>query len=174
MAEKRMIKGGEFLVRETNSNDIFIPEEFNEEQMMMAQSCKEFVDKEVIPVINQLDKHDRELLVKLMRAAGSLGLHSLSLPEEYGGFGLNYLSSMRVNEEMGNAFSFVVAYSAHTGIGTMPILYYGNEELKKKYLEKLGTGEFIGAIVLLSQVRVPMPIQQNQKLCLAPTESITS
>jgi len=170
MAEKRMIKGGEFLVRETNSNDIFIPEEFNEEQILMAQSCKEFVDKEVIPVVDQLDKHDRVLLVKLMRAAGSLGLHSLSLPEEYGGFGLDYISSMRVNEEMGNAFSFVVAYSAHTGIGTMPILYYGSEELKKKYLEKLGTGEYIGAYCLTEPGSGSDANSAKSKAVLSPDE----
>jgi alkylation response protein AidB-like acyl-CoA dehydrogenase len=148
MMEQGILKGGEFLIRETNANEIFIPEELGEEQRMMAQSCRNFVNQEVIPIINQLDRHDRELLKKLMKSAGELGLLSLSIPEEYGGLGLDYLSSMLVNEEMGNAFSFVVAYSAHTGIGTMPILYYGTKEQKEKYLEKLGTGEYVASYCL--------------------------
>lgn len=148
MADKNTIKGGEFLVRETNSADIFIPEEFNEEQKMMAQSCHEFTDKEVLPVVDQLDKHDRELLIKLFKGAGELGLLGISVPEEYEGFGLNFVSSMLAAEEMGRSFSFAVAYSAHTGIGTSPILYYGTDEQKKKYVPKLATGEFIGAYCL--------------------------
>jgi alkylation response protein AidB-like acyl-CoA dehydrogenase len=148
MTEKTIIKGGEFLVKETSANDVFIPEEFNEQQKMMIQSSQEFVEKEVQPNIAQLDTHDRQLLVQLMQKAGELGLLAVSVPEEYGGFGLDNVSSLRVNEELGKGFSFVVAFSAHTGIGTMPILYYGNEEQKKKYLEKLGTGTFIAAYCL--------------------------
>jgi alkylation response protein AidB-like acyl-CoA dehydrogenase len=148
MSDKKTIKGGEFLIRETIADEIFIPEEFNEEQKMMAQSCLEFTEKEVMPVIDQLDKHDRELLTKLMKGAGELGLLGISVPEEYEGFGLNFVSSMLAAEEMGKSFSFAVAYSAHTGIGTLPILYYGNEEQKKKYIPKLATGEYIGAYCL--------------------------
>jgi alkylation response protein AidB-like acyl-CoA dehydrogenase len=148
MSDKKAIKGGEFLIRETTANEIFIPEEFNEEQKMMAQSCREFTDKEVIPVVAQLDKHDRELLSKLMKGAGELGLLGISVPEEYEGFGLNFVSSMLAAEEMGKSFSFAVAYSAHTGIGTSPILYYGTDEQKKKYIPKLATGEYIGAYCL--------------------------
>ncbi len=148
MSDKKAIKGGEFLIKETTANEIFIPEEFNEEQKMMAQSCREFTEKEVIPVVAQLDKHDRELLTKLMKGAGELGLRGISVPEEYEGFGLNFVSSMLAAEEMGKSFSFAVAYSAHTGIGTLPILYYGTEEQKKKYIPKLATGEYIGAYCL--------------------------
>lgn len=148
MANKSNIKGGEFLVKETKWQEILIPEEFNEEQRMMAQTCRDFVQKEVIPHVEQLDKHDRQLLSKLLKRAGELGLLAVSVPEEYAGFGQNFVTSMLVNEEMGQSFSFVVAFSAHTGIGIMPILYYGNEEQKKKYIEKLGTGEFIGAYCL--------------------------
>jgi alkylation response protein AidB-like acyl-CoA dehydrogenase len=148
MANKSNIKGGEFLVKETQWQEILVPEEFNEEQRMMAQTCRDFVQKEVIPHAEQLDKHDRELLTKLLKRAGELGLLAVSVPEEYAGFGQDFVTSMLVNEEMGQSFSFVVAFSAHTGIGIMPILYYGNEEQKKKYIEKLGTGEFIGAYCL--------------------------
>lgn len=146
--DKKIIKGGEFLIKETKYQDIFIPEEFNEEQNMMAQSCHDFVEKQVLPKINDLDKHDRELLKKLVKDAGELGLLGISIPEEYDGFGQNFVTSMRTVEEIGKAFSYAVAFSAHTGIGTLPILYYGNDEQKKKYLPKLATGEYIGAYCL--------------------------
>ncbi len=148
MATTKTIKGGEFLIRETRAEDIFIPEEYNEEQKMMAQTCRDFVEKEVHPVVNQLDLHDRILLKKLMKGAGELGLMGVSVPEEFEGFGLNFISSMLAAEEMGRSFSFAVAFSAHTGIGTLPILYYGTDEQKKKYVPKLAKGEFIGAYCL--------------------------
>lgn len=144
----KIIKGGEFLVKETLAEDVFIPEEFNEEQRMMAQTCRDFTETQVHPVVDQLDKHDRELLTKLMKDAGELGILGVSIPEEYEGFGQNFVTSMLTAEEMGRSFSFAVAFSAHTGIGTMPILYYGTEEQKKKYLPKLATGEYIGAYCL--------------------------
>lgn len=148
MENKKIIKGGEFLVTETSFKDIFIPEEFNEEQNMMAQMCYDFVDAKVLPNIDALDKHDRKLLSKLLKEAGEQGLLGVSVPEEYEGFGQNTVTSMRVAEAMGGSFSYVVAFSAHTGIGTLPILYYGNEEQKKKYLPKLASGEYIGAYCL--------------------------
>ncbi len=145
---KKILKGGEFLVKETEAQDIFIPEQFDEEQMMMAQTCRDFIDKEILPKSDDLDKHDRELLVKELKAAGELGLLGISIPEEYDGFGQNFVTSMKVVEEISRGFSFAVAFSAHTGIGTLPILYYGTEEQKQKYVTKLGTGEFIGAYCL--------------------------
>jgi len=148
MENKKIIKGGEFLVTETSFKDIFIPEEFNEEQNMMAQMCYDFVDAKVLPNIDALDNHDTKLLSKLVKEAGEQGLLGVSVPEEYEGFGQNTVTSMRVAEAMGGSFSYVVAFSAHTGIGTLPILYYGNEEQKKKYLPKLASGEYIGAYCL--------------------------
>lgn len=148
MSEKKSLNGGEFLIKETQSQDVFIPEEFNEEQRMIAQSCKEFNETQVLPQIEQLEKHDRALLSKLLKEAGQLGLLGISVPEEYEGFGQNFVTSMLTVEEMGKGFSFAVAYSAHTGIGTLPILYYGNEDQKKKYLPLLASGEFIGAYCL--------------------------
>jgi len=146
--EKNTLKGGEFLIKDTEGQGIFIPEQFNEEQLMMAETCSEFIDKTVIPAIPQLEKHDRQLLSDLMAQAGELGLLSVSIPEEYEGFGQNYVTSMRVTEEVSRGFSFSVAYSAHTGISTLPILYYGNEAQKKKYLPKLGSGEWVGSYCL--------------------------
>lgn len=148
MTTKEMLKGGEFLVKETPASEIFIPEEFTEEQRMMAQSCRDFNETRVVPQINQLEKHDRQLLASLLREAGELGLLAIALPEEYGGFGQNFVTAMLTTEEMGKGFSFAVAFAAHTGIGTLPILYYGTEEQKQKYLPKLATGEFIGAYCL--------------------------
>lgn len=145
---KEMLKGGEFLVKETPATEIFIPEEFTEEQRMMAQSCRDFTETRIIPQINQLEKHDRSLLAQLLREAGEMGLLAISLPEEYGGFGQNFVTSMLTTEEMGKGFSFAVSFAAHTGIGTLPILYYGTEEQKLKYLPRLASGEFIGAYCL--------------------------
>jgi len=142
------LKGGEFLIKESSAADIFIPEEFNEEQRMIAQTCRDFTETQVLPNVDQLDTHDRELLTKLMKAAGDLGILGISLPEEYMGFNQNFVTSMLALEEMGKGFSFAVAYSAHTGIGTLPIMYFGNEKQKEEYLPKLATGEFIGAYCL--------------------------
>jgi len=148
MSENKALKGGEFLIRETNAADIFIPEEFNEEQKMMAQTCRDFTETQVLPNVEQLEHHDNELLTKLMKDSGELGLLGISVPEEYEGFGQNFVTSMLTVEEMGKGFSFAVAYSAHTGIGTLPILYFGTEEQKQKYLPKLASGEYIGAYAL--------------------------
>ncbi len=148
MSDNKALKGGEFLIKETRAADIFIPEEFNEEQKMMAQTCKDFTETQVLPNVEQLEHHDNELLTKLLKDAGELGLLGISIPEEYDGFGQNFVTSMLTVEEMGKGFSYAVAYSAHTGIGTLPILYFGNEEQKKKYLPKLATGEYIGAYAL--------------------------
>ncbi len=148
MTEKKAIKGGEFLIRETEASAIFIPEEFNEEQRMMAASCRDFTNTRVLPNIDALDKHDRELSVRLLKEAGELGLLGIALPEEYGGFGQNFVTAMLTTEEMGKGYSFAVTFSAHTGIGTLPILYFGTEEQKAKYLPKLASGEYIGAYAL--------------------------
>ena len=142
------LKGGEFLIKESTAADIFIPEEFNEEQRMIAQTCRDFTETQVLPNVDQLDTHDRELLAKLMKGAGELGILGISLPEEYMGFNQNFVTSMLALEEMGKGFSFAVAYSAHTGIGTLPILYFGNDKQKAEYIPKLATGEFIGAYCL--------------------------
>ncbi len=148
MSEKRTLKGGEFLIKDVDYNSIFIPEEFNEEQKMIAQTCRDFTQSRVLPNVEQLEKHDYELMTKLLKEAGEMGLLGISIPEEYEGFGQNFVTSMLAVEEMGKGFSFAVTYSAHTGIGTLPILYFGNEEQKRKYLPKLATGEYIGAYAL--------------------------
>ncbi|MFM7430348.1 MAG: acyl-CoA dehydrogenase family protein [Flammeovirgaceae bacterium] len=137
------LKGGEFLIRETQAHDIFIPEEWNEEQKMIAQTCLDFIKTEITPRLDEIDsmKHP-ELMPSLLEKAGQLGLLGTSVPESLGGFGMSFNTTMLVAEVLGGAHSFAVAYGAHTGIGTLPILYYGNEEQKKKYVPKLATGEW--------------------------------
>jgi alkylation response protein AidB-like acyl-CoA dehydrogenase len=143
------IKGGEFLVKETNFENIFIPEEWNEEQKMIAQMCEDFMKTELFPILDKIEsmKHP-ELMPKLMEKAGELGLLGLSVPESYGGMGVDFKSSMLATEVLGAGHSFSVAYGAHTGIGTLPLLYYGNEDQKKKFIPKLSTGEWKAAYCL--------------------------
>jgi alkylation response protein AidB-like acyl-CoA dehydrogenase len=146
---KATIKGGEFLIKETSYHDVFIPEEFDEEQQMIAQTCRDFLAAEVYPNLEKLDSHaDPELMPNLLTKAGELGILGVSVPEEYGGFGKNFNTSMLVADVVGAGHSFAVALSAHTGIGTLPILYYGDEEQKAKYIPKLGTGEWKAAYCL--------------------------
>ncbi len=141
--EKNAIKGGEFLIRETAANEIFIPEEWSEEQKMIAQTCRDFVKQEVLPKLNEIDSmKDPKLMPSLLDKAGALGLLGTSVPESLGGFGMSFNTTMLVAEVLGGSHSFAVAYGAHTGIGTLPILYYGTEEQKKKYVPKLATGEW--------------------------------
>lgn len=148
-ATKRAIKGGEFLIRETPANEVFIPEEFNEEQRMIMQQCKDFLAKEVFPRLDEIDSmKDPKLMPSILDKAGELGLLGTSVPTEYGGFGMDFNTTMLVAESIGAGHSVAVAFSAHTGIGTLPILYYGNEEQKKKYVPKLASGEWKAAYCL--------------------------
>lgn len=148
MGENKNLTGGDFLVKKASAADIFIPEEFNEEQKMISQTCEDFLEAEVFPMLDRIDKQELGLMPKLLEKAGELGLLAISIPEEYEGFGQSFLTAMRANETLGAGYSFTVAYSAHVGIGTMPIVYYGNEYQKKKYLPKLATGEWIAAYCL--------------------------
>lgn len=146
--EKIVIKGGEFVIKETNFQDIFIPEEFDEEQMMIKKTCEDFLETEVTPYLDRIDNQEEGFMQSLLDKAGELGLLGVSIPEEFGGFGKNFNTSMLVTDAVGAGHSFAVALSAHTGIGTLPILYYGNEEQKNKYIPKLSTGEFKAAYCL--------------------------
>jgi alkylation response protein AidB-like acyl-CoA dehydrogenase len=148
MENRKILKSGEFLVGEVTSKDVFIPEEFNEEQLMIAQTCKDFLEAEVYPNVSQTDTGDRELMKQILKKAGELGLMGIAIPEEYGGFGQSFLTQMLVGEKIGAGYSFSVAFMAHTGIGTLPIMYYGNEEQRQKYVTRLATGELLGAYCL--------------------------
>ena len=146
---KASIKGGEFLIKETEASQVFIPEEFTEEQLMISASSREILEREIWPRLKEIDNaNSPERISSLMDKAGELGLLGTSVPEEYGGFGMNFNTSMLVAETTGAGHSFSVALSAHTGIGTLPIVYYGNEAQKAKYLPKLATGEWKAAYCL--------------------------
>src|SRR5690554_3327763 len=145
---KNPIKGGEFVIRETAYQEVFITEEFDEEQVMIRQTCEDFLEAEVFPNLERIDEQEEGLMESLLDKAGELGLLSVSIPEEYGGFGKNFNTSMLVADAVGPGHSFAVALSAHTGIGTLPILYYGNDAQKEKYIPKLGTGEWKAAYCL--------------------------
>ncbi len=139
---KTALKGGEFLIKETEAQDIFIPEQWNEEQQMIAQTCTDFLAQEIWPNLDRIDAQEEGLTVKLLDKAAELGLLGMSVPEEYGGFEKDFVTGMLVTEKFGAAHSFAVSISAHTGIGTLPILYYGNDAQKKKYIPKLANGEW--------------------------------
>ena len=143
--QKISLKGGEWLIKESTATETFIPEDFNEEQQMVKDMCAAFLDTEVLPVIERVDKLEPGLMPGLMVKAGEQGLLGASIPEEFGGLGKDFITSTLVNEGLGGGFSFSVAVAAHTGIGTLPILYFGTEEQKKKYIPKLASGEWKGA-----------------------------
>jgi len=139
------IKGGEWLVKESEPQATFTPEDFNEEQKMIRDMCDQFLRQEVLPNVERMDKMEPGYMRSLLQKAGEQGLLSVAFPEEYGGLGKDFVTSTIVSEYLGAGHSFSVAISAHTGIGTLPILYFGTEEQKQKYLPKLISGEWIGA-----------------------------
>ncbi len=139
------LKGGEWLIKESNAFETYTPEDFNEEQQMVKDMCLQFLATEVVPVIERIDKMEAGLMPSLMVKAGDQGLLGTSIPEEYGGLGKDFITSTLVNEGLGGGYSFSVAIAAHTGIGTLPILYFGTDEQKKKYIPKLASGEWKGA-----------------------------
>ncbi|MBM3403891.1 MAG: acyl-CoA dehydrogenase [Bacteroidetes bacterium] len=148
MSNRKVLKSGEFLVDEVNPSDVFIPEEFNEEQRMIAQTCRDFLEAEVYPNLDNLDSPDIQLMKSILKKSGEMGLMGIALPEEYNGFGQNFVTQMLAAEVIGAGYSFSVAFMCHCGIGTLPIMYYGNEDQRQRYVTKLATGELLGAYCL--------------------------
>ena len=148
MSDNQPIKGGEFIIRDTAPKDIFTPEEFTDEHKMIASMCEDFIHQEIIPHLDRIDSLEEGLMPSLLKKAGELGLLGLSVPEEYGGMGVDFKTTLLATEYLGLGFSFSVAYGAHTGIGTLPLLYYGNDEQKNKYVAKLASGEWAAAYCL--------------------------
>ena len=146
--QSNALRGGEFLIRETAAYDIFIPEEWSEEQLMMKQMTLDFVAQRIIPNIERIEQQEEGLVPKLMEEAGELGLIGSSVPEDLGGMGLDFKSTMLITEAIGGAHSFSVSFSAHTGIGTLPILYYGNEAQKQQWIPGLASGQLKGCYCL--------------------------
>ena len=142
------IQGGGFLIQPSDPSQLFIPEDFNEEQHMITDMCNEFLEKEVLPFLIELDQQKEGLMPSLLDKAGALGLLGAAFPEKYGGLGKDFVTATLVNECLGAGHSFAVAMAAHNGIGSLPILYFGTEEQKQKYIPKLATGEMKGAYAL--------------------------
>ena len=142
------LKGGEFVIKESIAEDIFTPESFTEEQKLVAQTCHQFLVAEVFPNLDKIDKQEDNIMVDLLNKCGELGLLGASIPAEYGGLGEDFITGTLINETLGAGNSFAVASACHTGIGSLPILYFGNEATKQKYLPKLATGEWKGAYCL--------------------------
>ncbi|GGW66677.1 alkylation response protein AidB-like acyl-CoA dehydrogenase [Winogradskyella epiphytica] len=147
--EKDLLRGGQFLVKETDCQDVFTPEDFSEEQTMMKESVKEFNDREIIPHKARFEAKEYALTEEVMRKAGDMGFLSVAVPEAYGGMGMGFVSTVLTCDYISSGTgSFSTAFGAHTGIGTMPITLYGTEEQKQKYVPKLASGEWFGAYCL--------------------------
>ena len=147
--EKNVLRGGQFLVKESNCEDIFTPEDFSEEQIMMREAVKEFNEREIIAHKARFEAKDYKLTEDVMKKAGELGFLGVAVPEEYGGMGMGFVSTMLTCDYISSGTgSFSTAFGAHTGIGTMPITLYGTEEQKQKYVPKLASGEWMGSYCL--------------------------
>ena len=148
VTQQASLKGGEFIIKPTDAQSIFTPADFTEEQVMMHQTCLDFIAAEVQPLLERLDNHEEGLMRGLMEKAGQLGLFGVSVPEQFGGLDMDFPTALRVTEGVGGGHSFPVAFAAHTGIALLPILYFGNDEQKAKYLPGLTDGSLMGAYCL--------------------------
>jgi len=146
--QKELIKGGAFLIEDRTPEDIFTPEDFNDEHRMIADTTRQFVDNEVVPRIDELEKKDWNLARSLVKQAADLGLIGANIPEEYGGLGLDQTSGALIGENIGRSASFATTLGAESGIGLLPIIYFGTEEAKQKYLPRIANGELITAYAL--------------------------
>lgn len=146
--EKTLIKGGSFLIEDADLSRVFTPEDFTEEHKMIAKTTEDYVNTEVMPLVEKLENHEFEHSVKLLKKAGELGLLGADVPEQYDGLGLDKIASALIAEKMSKAGGFSITHGAHVGIGSLPIVLFGNEEQKKKYLPVLATGEKIAAYAL--------------------------
>ncbi|WP_121605932.1 acyl-CoA dehydrogenase family protein [Virgibacillus sp. Bac332] len=146
--KEKVFKGGGFLVEDLSSDDVITPEDFTEEHKMIAKTTEEFVSGEVLPKLENLENHEFEHSVDLLKKAGELGLLGADVPEEYGGLGLDKISSSLITEKFSRAGGFSVTHGAHVGIGSLPIVFFGNEQQKQTYLPKLATGELLAAYAL--------------------------
>ena len=148
VTQQASLKGGEFIIKPTDAQSVFTPADFTEEQVMMHQTCIDFVAAEVTPLLDRLDNHEEGLMRGLMEKAGQLGLFGVSIPEQFGGLDMDFPTALRVTEGLGGGHSFPVAFAAHTGIAMLPILYFGNDEQKAKYLPGLTDGTLMGSYCL--------------------------
>src|SRR4051812_23160824 len=148
MDKKEIIKGGSFLIEERTPSEVFTPEDFNEEHRMIADTTRQFMDAEVLPRINELENKDWKLARELVKQAADLGLIGANIPEEYGGLALDQTSSALIAENLGRSASFATTLGAQSGIGLLPIVYFGTEAAKKNYLPRIAAGDLITAYAL--------------------------
>lgn len=144
----KVIKGGSFLLEDINADKVFTPEDFTDEHIMIAKTTEDFVMEQVVPELEYIEKHEFDRSVRLLKEAGELGLLGADVPEEYGGIGLDKISSSLITEKFALSGSFSLSHGAHVGIGSLPIVFFGNEEQKQKYLPGLATGELLAAYAL--------------------------
>jgi alkylation response protein AidB-like acyl-CoA dehydrogenase len=171
--QSRVIGGGSFLVEDRASDEVFTPEQITDEQRMFARTAEEFLRKEVIPQEDRIYAKDYSVHRELMLKAGELGLLSIDIPEKYGGLGLNKVSSTVVGEQFALQSSFAGTQSSHVNIGTLPLVFFGTEEQKRKYLPKLASGEWIGAYALTEPQSGSDALAARQGLCFPKTGATT-
>ena len=160
--------GREFLTKQGSTEDVFTPEDFNEEHRMIAETAQRFVDQKLLPLTERIEKLDLKLIIELLRTAGELGLLGVDVPQKYGGLGFDKLSSLIISEKISQMASFAVSYGAHSGIGTLPIVYFGSEEQKHKYLPKLVKGELFSAYALTESGAGSDALSSKTKAVLSP------
>src|SRR5438128_11359345 len=146
--QKEIVKGGSFLIEERTPAEIFTPEDFNEEHRMIADTTRQFMDAEVVPRIDELENKDWKLARELVKKAADLGLIGAAIPEEYGGLALDQTSGALIGENIGRSASFATTLGAESGIGLLPIIYFGTDAAKQEYLPKIASGELITAYAL--------------------------
>ncbi len=164
---KPIQKGGAFLLEDIASQDVFTPEDFNETQLMIAKTTDDFVKNEVIPVADKLEHKDFDLHRSLMAKAGSMGLLGADIKEEYGGSGMDKISSTLVAAHSANAEALAITWNCHSGIGSLPLVFFGTKEQKMKYLPGLAAGTAIGAYALTEPSAVQMRINKNKSRSFA-------
>lgn len=163
-----VVKGGSFLIQDTKPEDIFTPQDFTDDQLAIADVAKKFMENEVIPKVDQIEAHNWDVSVSLLKAAGDLGLLSFDIPEEFGGMGVDKTSSVLISENFSRQGSFAVSIGAHTSIGSLPIVYFGNQEQKEKYLPRVATGELIAAYALTEPNSGSDALAAKAKAVLSP------
>src|SRR5688572_8769171 len=161
-------QGGSFLVEDRTPEEVFTPEDMTEEQRMIGQTCADWMEKDVLPQLPKILKLDYQLIRTLFSKAGDLGLLGIEVPEEYGGLGLDKISATIVAENVARDGSMATTYAAHTGIGTLPIVYFGTEEQKKKYLPKLATGEWVASYSLSEASSASDAMNAKARAVLSP------
>ena len=165
---KTKIQGGSWLLEERSVEDIFTPEDFNEQHKLIAQTAEEFAQKEIIPNIEKMEHKDWAVVRELLRKASEIGIATVDVPEEYGGAEMDKISSAIIADRIAVCGSFSTSFGGHAGIGTLPIVYFGNEQQKKKYLPKLTSGEWIGAYALSESTSGSDALNARCKATLAP------